>query len=131
MSEPDDSVDEDGVQVGRSDQVDPAPPVIDTRAGDYINENGTWVGGNFPEERQSTHFIEKRDEKQNDHIRRMQRDVLIGIGSLIVLVFMSIVITVSAKWMSEGFARELLQQLLASLLSAAAVVVGYFFGQRN
>jgi hypothetical protein len=131
MSERDDFVDEDGVWVDRFDQVDPAPPVTHARAGDYIDKNDTWVGGNVPETHQPPPIIEKRDEKQNKHIRDMQRNVLIGIGSLITLAFMSIVITVSDKSITEVFAKELLQQVLSPLLAAAAVVVGYFFGQRN
>jgi hypothetical protein len=131
MSERDDFVDENGVWVGRSDQVDPAPPVIDLRAGDYIDKSGTWVGGIVPEVGQPPPSIEKRDERQHEHVRHMQRNVLIGIGSLIILTFLSIVLVVSAKWMSEEFARELLLHVLAPLLAAAAVVVGYFFGQRN
>jgi hypothetical protein len=131
MNEHDDFVNEDGVWVDRSDQVDPEPRVISARTGDHIDRSGTWVGGDSPETHQPPRAIEGRDEKQNKHIRDMQRNVLIGIGSLITLTLLCIVITVSAKWMTEVFAKEILQVVLAPLLAAAAVVVGYFFGQRN
>jgi len=130
MSEHDDFVDKDGVWVDGSDQIDPESRIIDTRTGDYIDRSGTWVGGSTTETQQLPPTI-GREEKQDEHIRNMQRNVLIGIGSLIALTLLSVVITISAKWMTEVFAKEILQQVLAPLLAAAAVVVGYFFGQRN
>jgi hypothetical protein len=102
---------------------------IRPRMSDFVDEDGVWVDSDQIDP--TLPQIAGRGERQDEHIRQMQRNVLIGIGSLITLTLLSIIIAVSGKWMTEVFAKEILQQVLAPLLAAAAVVVGYFFGQRS
>jgi hypothetical protein len=105
-------------------------PGIGVRDGDYLDtRTNTWVGGPENAPRPSP-AIGSRDLHQ-EHVRKMQRNVLYGIGGLILVVFVTIVATVSAKFLSEAFAGTLLQSVMAPLLAAAAVVVGYFFGQQS
>lgn len=64
----------------------------------------------------------------DDQLRRWS---LVGIGIVVLLTIFVTILGLAAKWVSEEFARLMLQLVVPPLLSAFAVVVGYLFAERK
>lgn len=104
-----------------------------------LTGDGTWVDRSPPGNRELIARGKELDlrERQADleakkvarrHYLRMQKWVLLGVGTLIVLTVLALVIGLWIGALSPALATELIRTMLPILLGAAATIVGAFFG---
>ncbi|MGH3757134.1 hypothetical protein [Actinophytocola sp.] len=104
-----------------------------------VDEDGTWVDRSVPGNREliargrelelkaQQEEIEAKSAARH-HYLRMQKWVLLGVGSLILLTILALVLGLWVRAISADFATELARIMLPLLLGAAATIVGAFFG---
>ena len=108
-------------------------------AGGDVTHDGTWVDRSTPgskeliargkelELRERQAEIDARTAARR-HYLRMQKWVLLGVGSLILLTVLALVLGLWLGAIEPSFATELARTILPILLGAAATIVGAFFG---
>lgn len=108
-------------------------------AGGEVTDDGTWVDRSPPgnreliargkelELRERQAEIEAKSAARR-HYLRMQKWVLLGVGTLIMLTVLTLVLGMWIGALSQSFATELARTMLPILLGAAATIVGAFFG---
>lgn len=65
--------------------------------------------------------------RAQQHTRKMQGHVLIGVGSLIVLTLAAVLIGLGAGIIDPEFAQQIMQTMLAPIVGAGLTIVGFFF----
>lgn len=105
----------------------------------YVEEDGTWVDRSPPGNRELIargKELELRAQEQEieaksaarEHYLRMQKWVLLGVGTLLLLTILVLVLGLWINAISTSFATELARTTLPILLGASATIVGAFFG---
>lgn len=109
------------------------------KAGGELTNDGTWVDRSLPGNREiiargkELELRERQAELEaksaaRRHYLRMQKWVLLGVGTLILLTVLILVIGLWVGAIQSDFATELARTILPVLLGAAASIVGAFFG---
>jgi hypothetical protein len=108
-------------------------------AGGELTDDGTWVDRSPPgnreiiargkelELRERLAELEAKSAARR-HYLRMQKWVLLGVGTLILLTVLALVFGLWLGAISPAFATELARIILPILLGTAATIVGAFFG---
>jgi hypothetical protein len=108
-------------------------------AGGELTEDGTWIDRSPPgskeliargkelELRERQAELEAKSAARR-HYLRMQKWVLLGVGTLILLTVLALVLGLWLGAIEPSFATELARTVLPILLGASATIVGAFFG---